>query len=45
VPSTTLYGRTILLHVDQTNSMAWAGIDTGGAGDEIWLDRWDGGST
>ncbi|MER7180434.1 glycoside hydrolase family 76 protein [Streptomyces hyaluromycini] len=46
VPSTTLYGRTIRLHVDQQNSMAWASIDTGGAGDEIWLDRsWDGGST
>ncbi|MFG2367549.1 glycoside hydrolase family 76 protein [Streptomyces mirabilis] len=46
VPSTTLYGRTIRLHVDQMNSMAWASIDTGGAGDEIWLDRsWDGGST
>ncbi len=46
VPSTTLYGRTIRLHVDQKNSMAWASIDTGGACDEIWLDRsWDGGST
>ncbi|MEV0910626.1 glycoside hydrolase family 76 protein [Streptomyces hokutonensis] len=46
VPSTTLYGRTIRLHVDQKNSMAWASIDTGGAGDEIWLDRsWDGGAT
>ncbi|WP_371651882.1 glycoside hydrolase family 76 protein [Streptomyces mirabilis] len=46
VPSTTLYGRTIRLHVDQKNSMAWASIDTGGADDEIWLDRsWDGGST
>ncbi|WP_406119962.1 glycoside hydrolase family 76 protein [Streptomyces sp. NBC_00989] len=46
IPSTTLYGRTIRLHVDQKNAMAWASIDTGGAGDEIWLDRsWDGGST
>jgi rhamnogalacturonyl hydrolase YesR len=46
VPSTTLYGRTIRLHVDQKNSMAWASIDSGGAGDEIWLDRsWDGGAT
>ncbi|XUL92497.1 glycoside hydrolase family 76 protein [Streptomyces galilaeus] len=46
VPSTTLYGRTIRLHVDQKNSMAWASIDTGGADDEIWLDRsWDGGTT
>ncbi|MFC1402564.1 MULTISPECIES: glycoside hydrolase family 76 protein [Streptacidiphilus] len=46
VASTTLYGRTIRLHVDQKNAMAWASIDTGGAGDEIWLDRsWDGGAT
>jgi hypothetical protein len=46
VPSTTLYGRTIRLHVDQKNSMAWASIGAGGAGDEIWLDRsWDGGSS
>ncbi|MFH0172660.1 glycoside hydrolase family 76 protein [Streptomyces cacaoi] len=46
VPSTTLYGRTIRLHVDQRNSMAWASIESGGAGDEIWLDRsWDGGAT
>ncbi|MGW1727630.1 glycoside hydrolase family 76 protein [Streptomyces sp. NPDC002306] len=46
VPSTTLYGRTIRLHVDQKNSMAWASIESGGGGDEIWLDRsWDGGSS
>ncbi|MEU2589105.1 glycoside hydrolase family 76 protein [Streptomyces avermitilis] len=46
MPSTALYGRTIRLHLDQKNSMAWAGIDSGGAGDEIWLDRsWDGGAT
>jgi hypothetical protein len=46
VSSTILYGRTIRLHVDQKNSMAWGSIDTGGSGDEIWLDRsWDGGSS
>ncbi|MEV8038533.1 glycoside hydrolase family 76 protein [Streptomyces sp. NPDC086182] len=46
VPSTALYGRTIRLHVDQKNSMAWASIESGAGGDEIWLDRsWDGGST
>jgi rhamnogalacturonyl hydrolase YesR len=46
VPSTTLYGRTVRLHVDQKNSTAWASVEGGGAGDEIWLDRsWDGGST
>ncbi|MET8857750.1 glycoside hydrolase family 76 protein [Streptomyces sp. NPDC004579] len=46
VPSTTLYGRTIRLHVDQRNSMAWASIESGAGGDEIWLDRsWNGGAT
>ncbi|MFE2585025.1 glycoside hydrolase family 76 protein [Streptomyces sp. NPDC059378] len=46
VPSTTLYGRTIRLHFDQKNAMAWASIESGAGGDEIWLDRsWDGGST
>lgn len=46
VPSTTLFGRTISLQVDQKNAMAWGVIDNGGAGDEIWLDRsWDGGAT
>jgi predicted alpha-1,6-mannanase (GH76 family) len=45
VPSTVLFGRTIRLHVDG-NSMAWGGIETGGPGDEIWLDRsWDGGAS
>jgi rhamnogalacturonyl hydrolase YesR len=45
VPSTTLYGRTIRLHVDQKNRMAWGSIEGGGPGDEIWLDRsWDGGA-
>jgi hypothetical protein len=46
VPATTLYGRTIRLHVDQKNSMAWGTVEGGGAGDEIWLDRsWDGGTS
>lgn len=46
VPSATLYGRTIRLHVDHKNSMAWASVESGAGGDEIWLDRsWDGGST
>ncbi|WP_433174931.1 glycoside hydrolase family 76 protein [Actinoallomurus sp. CA-150999] len=45
VPATTLSGRVIRLHVDQ-NGMAWAGIEAGAAGDEVWLDRsWDGGAT
>jgi hypothetical protein len=45
VPATTLSGRVIRLHVDQ-NAMAWASIEAGAAGDEVWLDRsWDGGAT
>ncbi|MFD7708545.1 glycoside hydrolase family 76 protein [Streptomyces sp. NPDC059786] len=46
VPSTTLYGRTISLHMDQKNGTAWGVVENGGQGDEIWLDRsWDGGAT
>ncbi|MER8069305.1 glycoside hydrolase family 76 protein [Streptomyces sp. NPDC094034] len=46
VPPTSLHGRTIRLHVDQKNSMAWGSIEGGGPGDEIWLDRsWNGGSS
>ncbi|MEK8169396.1 hypothetical protein NKH77_05115 [Streptomyces sp. M19] len=45
VGSTTLYGRTISLHVDDTG-MAWGTVEQGGSGDEIWLDRsWDGGAS
>jgi predicted alpha-1,6-mannanase (GH76 family) len=45
VPATTLSGRVIRLHVDQ-NAMAWAGIEGGAPGDEVWLDRsWDRGAT
>jgi predicted alpha-1,6-mannanase (GH76 family) len=45
VPATTLSGRTIRLHVDAT-AMAWATIEAGAPGDEVWLDRsWDGGAT
>ncbi|MFI8347741.1 glycoside hydrolase family 76 protein [Streptomyces sp. NPDC085596] len=46
VPATTLYGRTISLHMDQANGMAWGVVENGGAGDEIWLDRsWDEGAS
>ncbi|MGW6929875.1 glycoside hydrolase family 76 protein [Lentzea sp. NPDC054927] len=45
VPPTTLFGRVIRLHIDQ-NSMAWASIEAGGQGDEVWLDRsWDSGAS
>ncbi|MFE4057734.1 glycoside hydrolase family 76 protein [Streptomyces sp. NPDC059096] len=46
VPPATLFGRAISLHVDQGSGMAWGVIGSGGAGDEIWLDRsWDGGAS
>ncbi|MFB6726585.1 glycoside hydrolase family 76 protein [Kribbella sp. NPDC056345] len=51
VPSATLAGRRIALHIDN-RGMAWGTIDTGRAGDEVWLDRswnegasWPGGSS
>ena len=43
---TAIYGRSIVLHFDDADDMAWASIDGGSAGDEVWMDRsWDGGST
>ncbi|MFJ4369092.1 glycoside hydrolase family 76 protein [Streptomyces chartreusis] len=46
VPSTTIFGRAVSLHVDQRDGMAWGVIEGGGAGDEIWLDRsWDAGAS
>jgi hypothetical protein len=46
VPATTLYGRTISLHMDQANGTAWGVVQNGGPGDEIWLDRsWDEGAS
>ncbi|TDV47801.1 glycoside hydrolase family 76 protein [Actinophytocola oryzae] len=45
VPSVSLSGRVIRLHVDQ-NGMAWGSVEAGTQGDEIWLDRsWDAGAT
>ena len=41
-----LYGRTFVLHVDDSDSMAWASVAGGKAGDQVWLDRsFDGGRT
>lgn len=43
VPDTTLNGRRIGVHIDDAG-MAWATIDSGQTGDEVWLDRsWDAG--
>lgn len=45
VPATTLNGRTIALHTD-SSGMAWATIDGGTAGDEVWMDRsWNSGAS
>src|SRR5436305_2088474 len=41
----TRFGRAIRLHFDG-RGMAWAGIEAGGTGDEVWLDRsWDAGAS
>ncbi len=38
--------RSIVLHFDDNDAMAWGSIGNGGAGDQVWLDRsWDGGRT
>ncbi|WP_027347103.1 glycoside hydrolase family 76 protein [Hamadaea tsunoensis] len=45
VGATTLSGRRIALHMSSAGT-AWATIDTGRAGDEVWLDRsWDAGAS
>jgi predicted alpha-1,6-mannanase (GH76 family) len=44
--SSTLYGRRFTVHVNDTDAMAWATLEFGKAGDEVWLDRsFDGGRT
>ncbi|GAA2697865.1 glycoside hydrolase family 76 protein [Actinoplanes palleronii] len=44
--TSALYGRTFRLHVNDTDAMAWATVDGGQAGDQVWLDRsFDGGRT
>jgi hypothetical protein len=47
VPVTaSLYGRSIKVHLDDTDAMGWASIENGQASDEVWLDRsFDGGRT
>jgi len=46
VPEQAVNGRRIVLHVSDVDGMAWAGIDNGGTGDSVWLDRtWSDGST
>jgi len=44
--SSTLYGRTFRVHVDDTDAMVWGSVENGQATDEVWLDRsFDGGRT
>ncbi|BCJ52734.1 hypothetical protein Asp14428_42090 [Actinoplanes sp. NBRC 14428] len=43
--STTLYGRTFKVHVNDTDAMIWATVENGRPGDQVWLDRsFDGGA-
>jgi predicted alpha-1,6-mannanase (GH76 family) len=44
--SASVSSRSIVLHFDDADAMAWASIDKGAAGDTVWLDRsMDGGRT
>ncbi len=46
VPQKVHNGRRVQLHVSDIDAMAWASIDDGLPGDEVWLDRsWDGGAS
>lgn len=43
---TGIYGRSIELHIDDADAVAWAIIGNGDPTDEVWLDRsFDGGTT
>ncbi|WP_093782695.1 glycoside hydrolase family 76 protein [Actinacidiphila guanduensis] len=42
----SIFSRSIVLHFDDADAMAWASIDNGNPGDEVWIDRsFDGGRT
>jgi predicted alpha-1,6-mannanase (GH76 family) len=46
VPSVTIYGRIVALHVSDADNVGWASIQNGSSGDQVWLDRtWEGGRT
>src|SRR2546421_536330 len=46
VPDQHPGGRLLRLHVSDPDAMAWASVDSGQAGDQVWLDRsWDGGAS
>jgi predicted alpha-1,6-mannanase (GH76 family) len=45
-PNAWVWYRNVQLHVRTDDGMAWASIEHGSAGDEVWIDRsFDGGST
>ncbi|MFC0626606.1 glycoside hydrolase family 76 protein [Kribbella deserti] len=44
--SATLFGRSFVLHFNDTDAMGWGSVGNGSPGDEVWLDRsFDGGRT
>jgi predicted alpha-1,6-mannanase (GH76 family) len=44
--SASIYSRSIVLHFNDDDAMAWASIENGNPGDQVWLDRsFDGGRT
>lgn len=46
VPERVINGRRVVLHVSDTDAMAWGSIDDGTTNDTVWLDRsWDAGAT
>ncbi|HZC26421.1 MAG TPA: glycoside hydrolase family 76 protein [Actinopolymorphaceae bacterium] len=43
---TTIFGRSIELHISDRDALGWASINNGDPTDEVWLDRsYDGGQT
>lgn len=44
--TSTLFGRTVSVHVNDPGAMAWARIENASPGDRVWLERsFDGGQT
>lgn len=42
--SATVWGRQIVLHLNDSDAMGWASVENGNPGDQVWLDRsFDGG--
>src|SRR5688572_26580140 len=44
VAAATVWGRRIVLHLNDTDAMGWASIESGDPTDRVWIDRsFDGG--